>query len=792
MSKIGLTIDGVEVEAGEGTTLLKAAEDVGIYIPRLCHHPDLPPALGLRPVEFVYRGDELIPCTDHKEFEGCQLCVVEVEGKGFLSACNTPVAEGMAVHTNTSAIQELRRENLMRILFKHPRACLVCAQREGCSREPCSANVPLKERCCLKFGNCELQKVAEHIGIKDEPPQLKDIPRSNEPLIARDYNLCVGCLRCVRVCRDVRGVGAIGFVYHHGEAIVGSVKPSLRESDCRFCMACVEVCPTGALMDKLKEKVPCRSACPVGMDVPRYVRLIAEGKYQKAAKVISEVPFAGVLGRVCFHPCEEACRRGQLNKPIAIRDLKGFVSSYISDLDFKPLTGKRVAVVGAGPCGLSAAFYLAKLGHWVEVFESQDEPGGMMRIIPSHRLPEEVLRGDLERVLEFIKINTNSPIKSIDELGDYDAIFLAVGLGLSKRISIEGVELEGVFWGLDFLRDVKCGFSKVGKRVLVIGGGNVAIDAGLTALELGAREVQLAFLEPLDEMPAHPWEVQKAVDEGIVLHPSWGPKRILDEGNKVGGVEFIRCTKVFDPEGKFNPSFDESTKMTLEADMVIIAIGQVSDLSFLKDSGISITEGFIDVNDSLETNVAGIFAGGDVIKSASISIVDAIASGRKAASSMDKFLGGKGIEERTSGFDLPSTWLGREEGFAFWDRVPPQDEQKATIEAKRCLRCDLRLQISPPKLPPERWLAFDLQNIESVPPTEGVYQLLDENREVVYIKGTSNLHQDLKEQLANKEIKYFIYQEEPMYTLKESELLQQYIQQHGKMPKLNEDLKELF
>lgn len=235
--------------------ILKAAQNAALYIPALCAHPDLLSAPGIKAEEVVFRGGEAIQGSDHSHgFEGCQLCIVEIKGReGIYTACNMPASDGMVVYTNTDRLRELRREYLAKILTNHPHTCLLCAQREGCSLIQCSSDVPEKERCCLKFDNCELRKLAEHIGIREDIRRY--IPRylpvvDNEPLIVFDYNLCIGCLRCVIACRDLQKAGALGFVYQNQEAIVGAVAPTLKESGCKFCGACIEVCPTGALLDK--------------------------------------------------------------------------------------------------------------------------------------------------------------------------------------------------------------------------------------------------------------------------------------------------------------------------------------------------------------------------------------------------------------------------------------------------------------------------------------------------------------------------------------------------------------
>ncbi|MFX0090420.1 MAG: FAD-dependent oxidoreductase, partial [Candidatus Hodarchaeota archaeon] len=341
---------------------------------------------------------------------------------------------------------------------------------------------------------------------------------------------------------------------------------------------------------------------------------------------------------------------------------------------------------------------------------------------------------------------------------------------------------------------------------------NVAIDTALTALRSGAKEVQIACLESSEEMPAHEWEIQQALDEKITLNVSWGPKKILGTNGKVSGIELIRCTSVFDEKGNFNPSFDESVTKSIETDIVIMAIGQSPDLSILGEpsADIGVLKGLIDVKEGdLTTNIPGIFAGGEATKGP-LSVVEAIHMGRKAASSIDRYLGGTGeIDITLIEPDVPTLRLGREEGFFDRPRVKmPQlspvnrqnnfnevelgfDEKMAIEEANRCLRCDLRLQISPVIFPPEKWIELTLEKIQTVPEVEGAFRLLDENQQIIFIQGTPNLRQTLEEQLnTNEKARYFDYEEDPMYTKRESELLQQFMQKHGKMPEGNMGLDD--
>ncbi|MCP4667712.1 MAG: FAD-dependent oxidoreductase, partial [Deltaproteobacteria bacterium] len=410
--------------------------------------------------------------------------------------------------------------------------------------------------------------------------------------------------------------------------------PTLQESGCKFCMACVAVCPTGALMDKSvrpgkreEDLVPCKEACPVHIDVPGYLRLIAEGRPEEAHAVIREkVPFPGVLGRVCVRPCEAKCRRGEVNEPVSICALKRYAADGDNGLWRRHAkagddTGKKAAVVGAGPAGLTAAFYLKKKGHAVTVFEGRKEAGGMMRYgIPAYRLPRKILDKEIQDILDLgIQFRPNQRLGkdfSLDQVKDdgFGAVFLGIGAQLSRRIVVDGADLPDVLWGLDFLGRVAQGDDiRLKERVMVIGGGNVAVDAAMTAFRCGAKEVMMACLEKREEMPAHDWEVEYAVRAGVIVMPSRGPRRILTKNNQVTGVELVRCTSVWDDQSVFNPAFDD-TKETIACDQVILAMGQTPDLSFLDEGGpIEEDRGFIVVDqESLETGMKGVYAGGDV------------------------------------------------------------------------------------------------------------------------------------------------------------------------------------
>jgi len=829
MNTVSLYIDGQPLEVAAGTTILEAAGNLDIYIPRLCHHPDLPPAQGSQSARIVFQGDrEIENALPEGSGQGCGLCVVEVEGEEELvGACAAEVAAGMVVTTNNERIKATRQEKLIPIMARHRHTCLTCAQQEGCPRSQCSANVPENERCCPQFGHCELQNVANYVGILDASP--KWIPTDlallkDQPLFERDYNLCIGCTRCVRACRDLRGIEAIGFVYDEsGRVQIGSLAQTLEASGCKFCAACVAVCPTGALVDKgvepatrQEDLVPCKAACPAHIDVPGYLRMIARGNADEANAIVREkVPFPGVLGRICIHPCEQVCRRGEVNEPISICALKRYAADGENGLwkignKVAADTGKKVAVIGAGPAGLTAAFYLRKQGHHVSLFDSNSEAGGMLRYgIPRYRLPAEALDCEIKEILDLgIDFKPNQSLGkdfSLDQLKNdgFDAVFLGMGAQQSRQISLAGCSTPDVMWGLEFLRRVAEGREiNLQDRVVVIGGGNLAVDAALTALRCGAVDVKMACLEGLDEMPASAWEIEGAKAEGIQILPCRGPAKIISEDGKVTGLDMVECTAVFDEQGNFCPEFSDKKECIL-VDQIILALGQTADLSFLgASSPVKVNRALVVVDeDTLETGMPGVYAGGDIVKAPG-AVIQAVAAGRRAAASIDRVLGGAGdIDEVLFPRGKPDPFLGRDEGFAAFRReiVPELDvetrikgfqeiavgynAETAVKEAGRCLQCDLRLHLRCNPSPPAHRLPFDEEHISQAPETEGVFQLLDGAHQILTIKGTPNLRQNLLAALADNDIaSFFEFEEDKMYTQRESELIQKYLQAHGKMP----------
>ena len=465
-------------------------------------------------------------------------------------------------------------------------------------------------------------------------------------------------------------------------------------------------------------KSPCQNACPAGIDVPRYIRALGRGQFGEAVAVIREkVPFPAVLGYVCVHFCEAKCRRGQLEEAITIKELKRFAADHDTgewkgNLKIAPPTGKRAAVVGSGPAGLTVAYYLARLGHEVTVFEALPMAGGMMRVgIPSYRLPVEVLEKEIKEIENIgVKIRTNSRVESLDELFEqgYDAIFVSVGAHRGTSMRTDGENAPGVVDGVDFLREVSLGKKvNVGNRVLVVGGGNVAIDAARTAVRLGAKEVTIVYRRTRAEMPASEEEIEEALEEGVKIEYLATLTKIVSQNGRLK-VEFIRMElgKV-DESGRRRPVPIKGSEFIGEYDLMVKAIGQ--ELVVPDKFGLEVERGGrIRVNpETLASSRTGVFAGGDVV-SGPASVIEAIAGGRQAAIAIDRYLGGEGkIDEVLAPPEgaVPPMDMSKVEGekhrpsikmmpvheriLCFAQVALGYNPEKAIEETQRCLRCDL-------------------------------------------------------------------------------------------------------
>ena len=407
-----------------------------------------------------------------------------------------------------------------------------------------------------------------------------------------------------------------------------------------------ESCPEGLCL--VRNPAPCHSTCPANIDIPSFIAHLGHGDYRATIEVIRrDNPLPLACGLVCPAPCESACVRGGSNGAVFIRPLKAKAAEHcLADggypqPELAPDTGKRVGIVGAGPAGLTAAYYLRTYGHRVEVFESQEEPGGMLRYgIPAYRLPPDLLDQEIEQIRVLgVPIHTGATIGSLETFKtDYDAVFLGLGTQRAKLIPIDGAHQDFVLGGLDFLRDVRSGKAvRVGPRVVVIGGGDVSIDVAMTALRQGAQHVDLTALDQRRDMTASQSDIEMAVSEGVQLRPGWGPIKIDEEGE----VTFQLCEQTHDADGAFDPKYDPTRLMKLEADHVIMATGQGTDMAILDGSEVEMYHhGFILADSkTLMTEEPGVFAGGDAQHGPRLA-VDAIRSGKIAAAAIDAWLRG--------------------------------------------------------------------------------------------------------------------------------------------------------
>ena len=485
---------------------------------------------------------------------------------------------------------------------------------------------------------------------------------------------------------------------------------------CSHCETCKFSCPQGVqlseIMDALQHMAvrdkyvtpdafekfgtaPCKATCPAHISIQGFIGMITEGRYKEGLRLIKEtMPFPCICGRICHHPCEMKCNRGKVDEPVAIEYLKRFLADrgLSEDIGYVPETEEKkeekVAVIGAGPAGLSAAYFLAIKGYPVTVFEKLPVAGGMMAVgIPSYRLPRDILREEIKTIVDMgVEIKTgvsfgkDITIESLKKDG-YKAFFIAVGLHVSRGLNVEGENFDGIIHGINFLRDVSLkGNVTIGERAIVIGGGNVAIDVALTALRSGAKEVEMVCLESREEMPAWEHEIKDALDEGIKINNSWGPKRFIEENGHVKSIEFKRCAAVFDADGRFNPQYDESELMTLEADTVLLSIGQACDMSFAEGApDLDVSPRGPSVKDpiTLETNIPGLFVGGDASYGPR-SVVEAVASGKEAAISIERYLKGEDI-----GADRPLEWKGIELEPQNVERLERQQMQRLSIAQRK-------------------------------------------------------------------------------------------------------------
>jgi len=514
-----------------------------------------------------------------------------------------------------------------------------------------------------------------------------------------DVDKCTGCSECSNVCPVT--------VPNEFDLGLGNRKAIYRPFP--------QAVPNAFTIDK-RGLPPCRVACPAGVNAQGYVALISQGKFKEALEVLRRtMPFAGVCGRVCTHPCESECERGKVDQPVSIRSLKRFMSDYEMSVGREKATPiertkeDKVAVIGSGPAGLAAAYDLIREGYPVTVFEAAPKAGGMMRYgIPEYRLPEKVLDNEISYIQELgVEIKTNRPVKDLKDIFEqgYEAIFLATGAWVSQKMGIPNEDAEGVLHAIDFLNKVNAGAKvKLGKRVAVIGGGNAAIDAARVAKRLGAEDINIVYRRSRTEMPAEAEEVNEAEREGIKLNILAAPVKVLTKNNRVTGIQCIRM-ELGEPDasGRRRPVPIKGSEFDMEVDNVIMAVGQGVDKDALPKELEYTSWGTLQVDSvTLQTNIEGVFAAGDVV-SGPADVIAAVAGGKEVAISIDRHLRGadlkegrpetrkrvtevskKGVEPKERPV-MPTLELNKREGFV--EVELGLDEKTAVEEAQRCLNC---------------------------------------------------------------------------------------------------------
>jgi len=634
------------------------------------------------------------------------------------------------------------------------------AMGEGCGH--------LKEDICIQMGHAaeyyirtgrgreitreeavEIIKKAEDNGLMHSIPNLDGSGKT--------HAICNCC-----------GCGCFAFrlasMWQNPDMIRSNYVSEVDSEKCVACGECVENCPTNALTlgrkicsetitPRKKREVsfntewgpdkwnpdyrtnrrvveeggtsPCKAECPAHIGIQGYIKLAAQGKYREALELIKvENPFPAVCGRICPRKCESACTRGDIDDPLAIDDIKKFIAEQdlTAETRFVPVKkheyDRKIAVIGSGPAGLSCAYYLAVDGYRVTVFEKEKALGGMLTLgIPSFRLEKDVINAEIDILKELgVEFKTGVEIGkdvSLDSLRkqDYKAFYMAIGAQAGRNLGIEGEDADGVVTGVDFLRDVNLGEEvNLKGKVVVIGGGNVAIDVGRTASKVGSSSVDMFCLENRHQMPALEEEVEEALAEEININNSWGPRRIITENGRVQAVEFRKCLSVFDEKGKFNPVYDENDTLLVEADHVLISVGQAIEWGgLLVNSNIKLhpNKTIKADPDTFQTEESDIFAGGDVLTGPRFAI-DAIALGKEGAISIHRYVqnGQSLVLGRTKrnyiSFDKETLNLegydsiprqktdhvdGKDSKITFSDLRGTFTEEQVVKETERCLGC---------------------------------------------------------------------------------------------------------
>ncbi len=674
--RVKLLIDGNIIETYEGTTVLEAALSAGIYIPHLCYHPIV------------------------STIEECGLCVVKIKGiDGLQNSCSIQVQENMSILTNDEEIYLIRKKKLTELLKGHPHECIGCP----------------------KYLNCELQSLKQFIGVNQEELltyPVKPLPVIDEnPLILFEPTKCVVCKRCVRACRELRGIGVLDVKETDGyKYVYTNSGKTLKEEGCIFCGTCVEVCPTAAIREKetpiqniKKKSTPCKEACPLEINIPELIRHIKEGNYYKAVKVLKDKsPFSRVLSYICHRPCEKSCRRGYVNESVAIKGLKFYALKMLDEtLNVNhenkkriPRVGnkkKKIAIIGGGPSGLTAAYFLTKLNLEVTVFEKEVSLGGMMRVaIPYFRLPREILDSEIEAIIHSgVDVKLNHEVLELETLKEQGFSAILIAIGANKPVWPKGVPrgLAGLYTAVDFLRKFNLGEKfTIGDSVVVIGGGLSAVDCALTAKRLGAKAVSLFCLEDKTELTWGREEIEALESKEVKINTRLYLKEIIAKNHKWEMI-FQKIEGFLFENGEIKVLYPQKETVKVICDTVIFAIGQLPEVP---DSfGLKIkNNGTLEIDPhTFLTSKEGVFACGDVVYGMR-SVSDACGQGRKAAYAIAKYLGIKipfrDIET------VPKFVFAKIPEFANLPRVDIKEEtseEEVKREASRCLQCDSRLRI---------------------------------------------------------------------------------------------------
>jgi len=656
----------------------------------------IPVAKSVKADQHIASYEEVKTYLDQSDIYSAADCACRLSKRYIGQPCEHTV-EGMCIQIGIEADYYIRTGRAHRITREEAEALLLKAEREGLVHQIFNNEGENKSTFICNCCGCSCASLRA-TSIFRAP----DTNRSNY-VAEVEKDKCVACGACVENCN----ANALRL----GDALCKTNKASVVETPHDMVWGEDKWDKDYRKMRMVGESgtSPCKTQCPAHISIQGYIKKAAQGKYDEALKVIKkDNPFPAICGRICPHSCESECTRGKVDEALAIDDIKKFIADWDlkADKRYKPdIFEKRdgkIAIIGGGPAGLSCAYYLAIEGYSVTVFEKQKVLGGMLTLgIPAFRLDKDVINAEIDVIRELgVALRTGVEIGKDVTLSDlrkegFKAFYLAVGAQAGRRLGIAGEDLSGVVSGVDFLRKVALSESAgLDGKVVVIGGGNVAIDVARTALRLSPSGVEMFCLEKECEMPALPEEQQEAKGEGVAINNSWGPKRIIGENGKVTGVEFKRCVSVFDENGRFSPKYDEDDTITISCDHVLVSVGQAMDWGKVLDASKAelTARGTLNVHPiSFQTGEDDVFAGGDAVTGPKFAI-DAIAAGKQGAISIHRFVNGRGLTVRREREFHP---LDKENAdLAGFDRLPRQRAPHVDFnESKRTFK-DLRSDLT--------------------------------------------------------------------------------------------------